>query len=135
MDMIKKAITLIDIQKHCKPFPLRGNELNSFFVETDDGRNPYQSTRDRLKGELKNDDDTQILFYGHKGCGKSTELNQLILELEDQYLTVQFSIEDYMHLVAICAEDLILIITERIRDKAVESGLEIDEQLIQPVVD
>lgn len=137
MVRIRKASTLLEVRKLCRPFPLSGDELESFFIETDKGRNRYQSTRKLLVNELKNTegDATKILFYGHKGCGKSTELNKFIQECKNEFFPVQLSLADHVPLVAIHAEDLILIITDCILKEVKDAGLDIDETLLEPVLD
>jgi energy-coupling factor transporter ATP-binding protein EcfA2 len=34
----------------------------------------------------------KLLLVGHRGCGKSTELNQLVSELADAYLALNFDL-------------------------------------------
>ena len=90
--------------------PLEGSQLQSFFVETDEARDPNQCTRERIKMALKTDP-ARILFYGHPGSGKSTELNKFLSEHEEDYLPVKFSVTTAMTPSNVLAEDLILVIT------------------------
>ncbi len=118
--VIAKATNLFELRRLCSPRPLDEGEVDLFFVETAEGRNPAQDTRQLLRQTLEETDDARILFYGHRGCGKSTELNMLQRELGDAYLKVTFSVEEQMSMTAVCAEDLILIICEQVLDSALE---------------
>lgn len=134
-DNSKKAETIADIRRVCRPSPLEGEALKNFFVETDSARDPYQHTRQRIKDILEIRSESRILFYGHRGCGKSTELNKLVSEIGDRYFTVNFSVQDEMSPVAIRAEDLILVIMHRVLKYAQSAGLNMSEDLLNPVFD
>ena len=114
--------------------PLSGEELAAFFVETDLARDPHQHTRRRLSDALDMGEDIHLLFYGHRGCGKSTELNKFISERKDRFFTVTFSVHHEMSPVAVLAEDLVLIIADKVLEAAKQANLEVDEKLLEPVL-
>ncbi len=128
-----KAKTLRNIRELCRPRPLRIDELN-FFVETTEARDPRRNSREQLKTELKENKDVRMLFCGHRGCGKSTELNQMISELGDQFLVVNFSVLDEMNYISARADDLMLVIAERVLHKAEEKGIKLNPKLLNPVI-
>jgi energy-coupling factor transporter ATP-binding protein EcfA2 len=128
-----KASTLRDLRHVCRPQPLGGEELKTFFVETYAARNPHQHTRRLLHEALAAGADQRILFYGHRGCGKSTELNKLLVELGDRFEAVPFSIEQHMTMTAAVAEDLLLLICERVLHHAATQKLPVDDGILQPV--
>jgi hypothetical protein len=132
---LKKAENLEEIHKFCRPMPLKPDELEAFFIETDSARNSHQNPRERIKKDLKAIPNARILFYGHRGCGKSTELSKLSKEIQDNFFTVSFSIMEEMNLNAVRAEDLILIIAERILNAAQEQDLKLKDTLLNPVLD
>jgi len=80
-------------------------------------------------------EDVHLLFYGHRGCGKSTELNKFISEHNDRFFTVNFSVHREMNPVAVRAEDLVLIIADRVLKAAREANLDVDEKILKPVLD
>ena len=129
--MVSKAKTLEDIRRVCRPMPLKGEELDVFFVETDEARDPYQNTRVRIAETLDSQEDARILFYGHRGCGKSTEINKLLSELGDKFLPVTFSVSDEMSPIAIRAEDLILVIAERVLNTAKRANLSVNDSCLR----
>ena len=128
-----RAKTLDDIRRLCTPAPLEGDELNDFFVETDAARDPHQKTRERLKQSLDCKEDARLLFYGHRGCGKSTELNKFLLEQGDRFLPVKFSVQSEMTASNVRAEDLMLVITERVLDVANANGLKVNHKSLAKV--
>ena len=130
---IRKAKTFAELRQVCRPRPLTGEQLKAFFVETDRARNPQQRTRELIAQTLSEQPDARILFYGHRGCGKSTELNKLLTEIGDRYLAVQFSVEEHMNMVAARAEDLLLLICERILQKAKAESLDVNERVLEGV--
>ncbi len=134
MSAFQKAQNLQEIRVVCRPEPLAGDQLDAFFVETDLARDPNQRTREQLMAALDVEKDMRLLFYGHGGCGKSTELNMLKKELGNRFLIVGFSALDEMNYISARAEDLILVITERILKTAREARLEVDDKLIEPVL-
>ena len=132
--MAKKAITISELRTVCKPMPLEGPELEAFFVETDEARDPHQRTRQRLMMALETEP-ARLLFYGHPGCGKSTELNKFLAERTKQFLPVKFSVLDEMTPSNVMAEDLVLVITERVLNAAQRAGLKADERILRGVYD
>ena len=132
---LKKAKTLDEIHQFCRPMPLKADELEAFFIETDSARNSHQHPRERIKKVLKTIPNARSLFYGHRGCGKSTELSKLTKEIQDSFFTVSFSIMEEMNLNAVRAEDLILIIAGRILNTAQEAGLKLKDTHLNPILE
>ena len=131
----QKASSLEELRRVCRPMPLTGKQLEVFFVETDLARDPHQETRRRIKGALEGGETPRVLFYGHRGCGKSTELNKLLAELGDRVFPVTFSAHDEMSPIAVRAEDLVLVVAERVLNAATDYKLGVDENMLKPVLD
>ncbi len=129
----RKAQTLRQLRQVCRPCPLTGAQLDAFFVETDPARNPYQHTRACITQALEEGEDVRILFYGHRGCGKSTELNKLIAELGDRFVAVQFSVEEHMNMAAARAEDLLVLVCERVLFQAQQADVDVDASVLEGV--
>ena len=131
----EKASTLEAIRRLCKPQPLEGESLR-YFVETDSARDPHQKTRQRISDALHLSEDVRILFYGHRGCGKSTELNKLLEENREDFLPVKFDVRKEMPPVSVRAEDLILVILERVFSTLNEhEDIQLDEDILEKVYD
>lgn len=126
---------LREIRKACDLGPLRGENLDRYWIDTGNARDPLRSVRDNLRQLLEDRDDTKILFYGHGGSGKSTELNKLVQELGDDYLVVSFSAREQMSLTDVNSEDIILVLIERLVAKAEKENLYINTVALQGVND
>jgi len=126
-----KARTIDELRKYCKPTPLTGDALK-FYIETDEARDPHQDTRNKLAKSLE-EGPSRILFYGHPGSGKSTELNKFLEEQKEKWLPVKFSVLDEMTSSNILAEDLILIITIKIMQAANKVGIQGNQNLLEDV--
>ena len=82
---LEQVIRLFDPTK-----PLTGQLLNQWFVPR------KGSPRPRLKISLKSqyDEPQKALLIGHRGSGKSTELNKLAEEIGDQFHVIGFNVLD-----------------------------------------
>jgi hypothetical protein len=133
VETYKPATKLRDIRDLCHPRPLTGEELNTLYVETDAARNPECGVRHSIKSILENASATKrILVYGHRGCGKSTELALLAKELDGRWLCVNFSIQTDANLYSLRAEDVLLVIAGKVVEAAKTAkldALETDERL------
>ena len=89
---MKKATRLDDIAQALKPRPLTLEELNDFFVETSDARDPASSRRKEIAEHLRSEGSAKVLLVGHAGSGKSTELVKLQQEHEDRFVCASFSL-------------------------------------------
>lgn len=115
---LNPARTLSEIADNCTPDPLENEKLKAFFVETDAARDEKSHLRKRLIGTFNKDDrPKRVLVYGHRGCGKSTELNCFKKEVGDKWFIVDFSIKHYLPPVGIKAEDVLLAMSIAIIDK------------------
>jgi len=110
--MIQYANNLSDIENALRPSPLSLAELDKFFVETEESRDPFRNRRQVLAKQLKSESPTKILLLGHPGCGKSTELAQLQKEIKPDYAFVSFSLIDEAQLSQTSIEDILVIVIE-----------------------
>jgi hypothetical protein len=107
--------------------PLTGAQLEHWFVE----RN--RSPRGRLKTSLQFQQQPQkILFIGHRGSGKSTELNKLAQELTAHFFTIGFGVLDVTGRTNLDYEDLMLAISTQVTKQCIDAAL-INQPLLDPV--
>jgi hypothetical protein len=113
---IERATQLFEIHRACQPRPLRGDELDEFFVATADARDETISRRDRMRRILTRNPEFQskLLLAGHAGSGKSTELTKLVEELGESFFVVSFSVLRECNLVHLSIEDLLVVMMERL---------------------
>jgi hypothetical protein len=131
--VIQKARTLEELRLVCRAEPLDSDMLRSFFVETGQARDAHRNIRDQIRTTLAGTHDARILFYGHRGCGKSTELNKLSEELAGEFKVLKFSVENEMNMSQVYAEDLLLVLCEQLLRFAIDSKLRVNKKLLEPV--
>ncbi len=81
-------------------------ELRTLYVERPDS--PLAELRDYL---LDCDEPEKILFTGHMGSGKSSELSRLASEIKDRYFVLSFSAKSDLNLFDLNYLDLLLRLT------------------------
>ena len=89
-DLLQPAKNIEDVISICDPRrPLSsGEEINAFYV--DRGSTVRDEIRLQLEiNDLKRGIPVKFLLTGHKGSGKSTELNYLCNEISDRYFIVK----------------------------------------------
>ncbi len=131
---MKQAKDVSEILKVTQRKPLSGGDFDNFFVNTDEARG-YQAAL-LLADYLHNLKETpqKILFTGHRGSGKSTELWRLQQQVKDAYLPISFSVQKQLGLVNLEYIDLVFLVMERIYTSARENSITIDEDLLQNIL-
>ena len=89
-----KAFSLKEVLNVCSPFALNEDTYEKFYVNTNEARGEDASKKIILRFKYNGDQVKKILFMGHNGSGKSTELFKIQKELEKEYLVVKFSIKE-----------------------------------------
>jgi len=111
---LKQVIRFFDPTK-----PLSNvEELRVWYVERAD------TPRGRLRILLETQEEPQkVLFVGHRGSGKTTELNKLALELEAGFHTIGFNALEITGRTSPEYEDLMLAISTRVTRYCIEEKL------------
>lgn len=94
MYVMSKAYTLEDVLNVCSPFALNEDTYEKFYVNTNEARGEDSSKKIIYRFMYNGDQVKKILFMGHNGSGKSTELFKIQKELEKDYLVVKFSVKE-----------------------------------------
>lgn len=76
---------------------------------------------------------TKFLFTAHRGCGKSTELFNLVSELEDQYFTVFYSIGDVLEITDVDFVDILVSMSSKLYEQAKKKNIRIRKELIENI--
>ncbi len=127
-----RATKVQDLLKVFKPYPLRDKEFDDFYVETSSARG-YDSTYSLIdQFETFREEPQKLLFMGHSGSGKSTELWKLKTELGDRFQVICFSAREEIDLSDINYIDLIFVILDKLFHTAVES-IDIDPNVLQNI--
>ena len=130
---LKKAENLSEIYRAFQSYPLRIEEIDDFYQETKVARG--ENPRQRLKRLLENhlDFDQHILFVGYKGCGKSTELNHLQRDLQNDFLVLNYSVQEELDPVHINYIELFIVAMERLFTIAKDQGLKIRAEYLKSI--
>jgi hypothetical protein len=96
-------------------------ELIEFFVERPD------SPLDNLKITLEDSTEHEkILFTGHRGSGKSTELNKLAIKLEDEFFIIKSSVSRHLDFHDLNYVDVVLSLGLELIQKLIERNVAIN---------
>jgi energy-coupling factor transporter ATP-binding protein EcfA2 len=135
---MEKAVQIDDLIKVFSPMPLKTKEeLDEFRIDTIEFRmgNEKKSPIDNLFKTCTSMQNSCILM-GHRGCGKSTELNYLSKKLENSGYTA-FSIDTATEcdLFNIDYFDIMLIVTEGLLKIAEQKNILLSSNLIESILD
>lgn len=113
--MMKQVDKIEDMIRVFEPFPLMKNEdFQEFYVETYDARGTDAVKRMAFGLRYSSNVGMKILFMGHRGSGKSTELFLLKNEIEDQFEVINFFIEEEVDVDSMTYTDFIFAIMSQI---------------------
>ncbi len=102
-----KASNLIEaIQIFDPREPLKGVELKSFYVNRPD--NPRTDMMNLIQSMGLHGNHVKILFTGHTGSGKSTELNKLAEQLKNRFFIVPFAAQRSLPIAELTYVDVLL---------------------------
>lgn len=135
--MMKKAMTVAEIPKCLVLGPLQQEDMQEYHVDTmlvrtgDPDESPTQNILETCETPVER---KAFLFLGHKGCGKSTELNEMAGALEKEghkVITIQCDSEvDRSNL---SYEDLLILMGDSLLRMAEEEELHLEEKLVQQI--
>lgn len=115
LQMIKKVNQIQDMIKVFDPFPLMENDsFNEFYVDTYGARGANAVKRMSYGLKFSLNKYIKILFMGHRGSGKSTELFLLKKEISDQFDVINFFIEEEVDIDNLTYIDFIFAIMSQI---------------------
>lgn len=119
---LEQALRFFDPRK-----PLSGQDLRLWYVPR------AHLPRRRMKILLETSNEPlKILFVGHRGSGKTTELNKLAEELGGRFHTIGFNVLDITGRTTPEYEDLMLAISTQVTLDCIRNQL-IDRPLAEPV--
>ncbi|MEM6804125.1 MAG: hypothetical protein AAF696_22160 [Bacteroidota bacterium] len=131
---LQAAKDIDDIYKAFRSQPLKVEEMDAFYEDVASARS-NSNPRRRMKRLIKRSElnGEQILFVGYKGSGKSTELNHLEMELQDDFLVINFSVMSELDPVHLQYIELFIVTMEQLFHKADEEKLDIKKELLQRI--
>jgi len=126
-----RAETLTDAYNNLDPnTPLPGKD-HPFYVQRPE---PFgiELLLDALRATRSRSE--KMLFSGHRGSGKSTELARLAQKLADRYLVTHFSVENLLDLGDLDYQDILVTMGGQVYETARRTGLRLDADLLHNLV-
>ena len=130
------ATTLKAAYRVCELGPLSGENLDKYYEPLDQVRNT-QAVQNigtvldfSLPGEFE-----KILFTGHQGCGKSTELRKLQRQLEQDYFVIYLEATNELDINDIEYTDIYLIVIQKVATELHKLGLKFRPDLLKSFED
>jgi Cdc6-like AAA superfamily ATPase len=126
-----RATTLKAAFRACDVSPLVGDIQQRYYVDLSKVRNTeaIQSVTTRLEF-LEPAEFCTILFTGHRGCGKSTELRRIQQSWESEYRVIYLEADAELDINDAEYTDLYLVIIKSIANELYKIGLKFDAKLL-----
>ena len=130
----KNALDIV--RKNCFPRPLRTKEeLEELFTETGIARDEQTDFRDILLDILEDESSKTILVHGHRGCGKSTEINKLVDDFDPRWLVIRVQSMELLPVAGNEAADVLLAASISLINTAKHEGLSMGDAYLKGVFD
>lgn len=108
---------------------LLNDELGKYYVEIDQNEINIKELQIRLELGLETREPIKLLFTGHRGSGKSTALNQLILNLPSDFFIVKYNVLDLLDQNDVKYIDVLLSVLTKLFEKAQEDKIKLGDSL------
>jgi len=132
----RKATNLTDAYEICDVEPLQGQGLKDFYLPLLEARNSEAIAQvGQILKQQKPERFCTILFTGHRGCGKSTELRRIEQKCQDQYLTVFLNVEDETDINDLDYIDIYLMAIAQVEQALRRKKIKFDSELLKDVED
>ncbi|NER78396.1 MAG: ATP-binding protein [Leptolyngbya sp. SIO1D8] len=128
-----KARTLKEAFRACDVKPLQAPDMD-YYV-------PFQARQDAIIGVhsmlevLEPGEFASILFTGHVGCGKTSELNRIADHWQQEYWVISVQVEQEADVNDLVYTDLYLLIIKQVELSLRQAGLHFDQNLLKSFED
>ena len=114
---MKKATKFEEMIRVFNPYPLSKDDYDKFYVNTGNIRSVVNAS-DKIVNSLTYGEypGMKLLFMGHKGSGKSTEIVNISKRLKSKYEIITFSMAQEIELLGMQYIDVIFVIMSQIID-------------------
>jgi AAA ATPase domain len=126
------ATNLTEAYDLCDPVkPLQGEDLDRYYLPLLEARKTEAIVQvGKILEQQKPQTFSTILFTGHRGCGKSTELRRIEKRWEKEYLTIFMRLEDETDINDVEYIDIYLHIMLQVELKLRNLGIKFDSGLV-----
>jgi hypothetical protein len=128
----QRANTLKAAFQVCNVEPLEGADMERYYVDLSAVRKT--SAIEQVSQILDFQEPTDfrtILFTGHRGCGKSTELKRIQKQWEEQYHVIYLEVNEETDINDARYTDLYLIVIKQVEFELRKLGLKFDTKLLE----
>ncbi|CBN57111.1 MULTISPECIES: P-loop NTPase fold protein [Kamptonema] len=129
---IHRATTLKTAYQVCNPLQsLEGADLDRYYVDLSEVRKTEAIAGvSNILDFQEPEEFTTILFTGHRGCGKSTELKRIQKQWEVNYRVIYLEVQEETDINDASYTDFYLIVIKRIEFEMRRLGLKLDPRLM-----
>ncbi|NJL88950.1 MAG: AAA family ATPase [Coleofasciculaceae cyanobacterium SM2_1_6] len=130
------AINLTDAYEICDVEPLQGQDLEKYYIPLLEARNSEAIIQvGQILEQQKPETFCTILFTGHRGCGKSTELRRIEKHWQGKYLTIFLNAEEETDINDLEYIDIYLMVIRQVEETLRSLKITFDQQLLKSVED
>ncbi|MEM6427243.1 MAG: P-loop NTPase fold protein, partial [Cyanobacteria bacterium P01_D01_bin.128] len=130
----KLATTLRDTYRVCDLKPLTLDNIERYYVPFAARQNAISDVNGRLV-VLEPGESSTILFTGHIGCGKSSELARIAQHQQTDFLVVEVNVEDETDIQDVEYTDIYLLVIKQVEVELRRLGIQFDHQRLSSFED
>jgi energy-coupling factor transporter ATP-binding protein EcfA2 len=132
---MERATDLAGLIRVFQSEPLRNENFNKFYVDASEARGNDSAFCLIDYFRININKPKKVLFMGHRGCGKSTELERVRKELEPVFFVTTFSIKDEIDTIDLNYIDLIFVILDKLLQALEPHNIEINPDILKNLYD
>ncbi|XZN94643.1 MAG: P-loop NTPase fold protein [Microcoleus sp.] len=127
-----RAKTLKEAYRACDVKPLAGDDIARYYVDLSAVRNTVAIDDVSTDLDLQEPGEfNTILFTGHRGCGKSTELKRIQSRWENEYRVIYIEFDQELDAYDTEYTDLYLLFINKVADDLTKLRLKFDPDLLK----
>ena len=127
-----RAQTLKEAYRACDVKPLTGDDIARYYVDLSAVRNTVAIEDVSTDLDLQEPGEfNTILFTGHRGCGKSTELKRIQSRWENDYRVIYIEFDQELDVLDAEYTDLYLLFINKVADDLTKLRLKFDSKLLE----
>lgn len=130
----KLATTLREAYRVCDVRPLSLENIDFYYIPFESRQNTISDINGKLVVTEPGEFDT-ILFTGHIGCGKSSELARISQHQQESFLVVEVQVDEEADIQDIEYTDLYLIIIKQVEYELRKLNLQFESRLLKSFED
>ena len=131
-----RAVTLGDAYNVSNVLPLQGEDLIKYYYDLSKVRRTEAiDAVDFILRSAESGKTQTILFTGHRGGGKTTELRRLEKRLENEYFIIYFMADEELDINDARYIDLYLVIIKQVEDSLRNYDISLDKKLLKSFED